>query len=207
MCLVSPLTESFLLEGKASKSLLDLLIWIDSWGWLLGSRRKLFSRSLVCKSILSAICSPNEWVKEEPGLCGHLEGQRGGGLGLWRGPPKLWIRVSPGYISDSQCDLKRVTRSVPTCSSQERHKGCNAALTYALRLHLHCRHRGNASVALTRPLQTLVATQLQHHGAPCGWISLVGQAMRWWRPHRHRHRKRKKTGGFLWRKENWMNSC
>jgi len=83
------LSESFLLEGKASESLLDLPILTDSWHWVLGSRRKPFPRNLVCKSILSAIYSPDEWVRGEPGLPGHLEGQREGRLGLWRGPLKL----------------------------------------------------------------------------------------------------------------------
>lgn len=57
-------------------------------------------------------------------------------------------------------------------SGQELHKGCNATLTYALRLYLHCHHKGNTSVALTWPVQTLVATQLQHDRAPCAWIPL-----------------------------------
>lgn len=79
-CLPPP--RKLFVGRKGFKSLLHLLIWIDSQGWLLASRRNLFSRSLVCKSILSAVCSLNEWVKEEPSLHGHLEGQREGGLGF-----------------------------------------------------------------------------------------------------------------------------
>lgn len=75
--------------------------WIGSWGWLLGSRRKLFSRSLVCENILFAIWSPDEWVKGEPGPGGHFEGRRKGGVQRWREPLKPWVTASwvTGYVT------------------------------------------------------------------------------------------------------------
>lgn len=164
--------------------------WIDSWGWLLGSR-KLFSRSLVCESILFAICSPNEWVKGEPGPGGHFEGQRKGGVQLWREPLKPWVTASwiTGYVTIFQlissepahfprAMLRHCTKDGP----KDFEYVCTEFIGAAPQLHWPGQWVPAAPSATGLPPQE--SSVLCCMGVPMG---------------------RDEIGGFLWWKENWMD--
>lgn len=83
LCVSCLLPSRKLFVGRKGFQKLVRLIDLD---WLLGLALRIQKKALFevsgLENILSAICSPNKWVKVELGLCGHLEGQHEGGLGF-----------------------------------------------------------------------------------------------------------------------------
>lgn len=127
------------------------LVRLIDLDWLLGLALRIHEKALFkvpgLENILSAICSPKEWVKEELGLCGHLEGQHEGDLGFWGSPWKsalgsvLAMSLLLG-VSLSKSFGLFLCAMVRSCT-----RGCNTTLNYGLRQHLCCCHWGNTSTA------------------------------------------------------------
>lgn len=83
---VPPHPKSFLLEANASKSLLSFL------NRLLGLALRIQKKTLIKEQGLQEHpLSPNEWMKGEPGLCRHPQGQCEDSEQLWRESLKLCI--------------------------------------------------------------------------------------------------------------------